>query len=814
MTALLKDGATQLRERVANLPGAALFGSLREALHGAEAARDGAVDDVPKPRHARPAPLPEGKIKVAILGGGMGSMAAAFELTNSPELRDRYDVTIYQQGWRLGGKGASGRNPACYDRIEEHGPHVWFGFYDNAFRVMRQCYEELGRPPTAPLATLDDAFKPCSDLVLYEQYDGRWIGWPFKLPQNPLTPGEVNDLPAFWDVAHAALRWLWGYWQSLQPIWETVVRDVSVGGGVADWAHALTTEIEASLETAEVAGAVAMFELAVTLADVRRSNPEGVLSAGRHQALLGKLLDEFRQWLWNTVIEKNLDHDDLRLFFTTFDLAASVLRGVIEDRLIERGFNGVNDEEMTAWLKRHGAQAITLSDSPLLRCMYDVPFAYRDGDPNQRDFAAGVGLSVMMRLLFTYKGAFSYKMQAGMGDTVFAPFYEVLKRRGVHFKFFHHVSKLHLAKDKQSIASIEVVPQVHLLAHEYEPLVPVKHLPCWPSEPRWDKLDGGEQLQRDGVNFEVDANPLHRKPVTLHNGTDFHVVVLGISVAALPPICEELIHDRANPAFAAMIENARTAMTQSFQIWLNRPLHQLGWAFAPDSIMTAYVEPMDTFCGMDHLIQREDWPERANVSSIVYLCGVLPDRPGDTQARATARVKANAVQWLQDATAPVLPRAVRSKPGLRTTSFDWDVLVAGHQSADREEPGERRFDTQFWRANFQPTERYVLSAAGGIKYRLKTDESGYNNLYLTGDWINNIGLNGGCIEAATMSGLQAARAVTGAGVPIVGEDDTWLLGHRAEAAESRRRGADARPVGRRKAATGSRKRTRTKRRSA
>jgi len=316
------------------------------------------------------------------------------------------------------------------------------------------------------------------------------------------------------------------------------------------------------------------------------------------------------------------------------------------------------------------------------------------------------------------------------------------------------------------------------------------------------------------VNFEVNANPLHHKALTLHNGTDFHVVVLGISVAALPPICEELIHDRANPAFAAMIENARTTMTQSFQIWLNRPLKQLGWAFEPDSVMTAYVEPMDTFCGMDQLIQRESWPEHANVSSIVYLCGVLPDEPGDTQERASARVKANAVRWLQDATAPVLPHAVRSKPGLRSTSFDWDVLVAGDQSAAREELSERRFDTQFWRANFQPTERYVLSAAGSIKYRLRTDESGYNNLFLTGDWINNIGLNGGCIEAATMSGLQAARAVTGAGTPIVGEDDTWLLGQQTQAAEPPRRRAEALPVSRRQAATGARKRTRTKRRSA
>ena len=75
------------------------------------------------------------------------SIVAAYELTSTPELRERYDVTVYQLGWRLGGKGASGRNAEHGQRIEEHGLHIWFGFYENAFRVMRDAYEELGRQP-------------------------------------------------------------------------------------------------------------------------------------------------------------------------------------------------------------------------------------------------------------------------------------------------------------------------------------------------------------------------------------------------------------------------------------------------------------------------------------------------------------------------------------------------------------------------------------------------------------------------------------------------------------------------------------------
>ena len=82
------------------------------------------------------------KTKVAILGGGLGSIAAAYELSCTKALRDRYEITVYQQAHRLGGKGASGRNSALGDRIEEHGLHAFLGFYENAFRFMRDVYDD------------------------------------------------------------------------------------------------------------------------------------------------------------------------------------------------------------------------------------------------------------------------------------------------------------------------------------------------------------------------------------------------------------------------------------------------------------------------------------------------------------------------------------------------------------------------------------------------------------------------------------------------------------------------------------------------
>ena len=87
---------------------------------------------------------PSNRVRVAIVGGGCAAMTTAFELTR-PEHAGRYDVTVYQMGYRLGGKGASGRGVA--QRIEEHGLHLWMGFYENAFALMRACYAELGRDP-------------------------------------------------------------------------------------------------------------------------------------------------------------------------------------------------------------------------------------------------------------------------------------------------------------------------------------------------------------------------------------------------------------------------------------------------------------------------------------------------------------------------------------------------------------------------------------------------------------------------------------------------------------------------------------------
>ena len=95
-------------------------------------------------------------------------------------------------------------------------------------------------------------------------------------------------------------------------------------------------------------------------------------------------------------------------------------------------------------------------------------------------------------------------------------------------------------------------------------------------------------------------------------------------------------------------------------------------------------------------------------------------------------------------------------------AFNWNVLFT-----EGTLEGAAGFDSQYWRANVNPSDRYVLSLPGSTAYRLAPDASGFDNLFLAGDWVKN-GLDFGCIESAVMGGFLASRALCGAPSVIVG----------------------------------------------
>ncbi len=667
-----------------------------------------------------------------MLGGGAAGLTAAFELTRDGS----FDVTVYQLGWRLGGKGASGRNMSRGARIEEHGLHVWFGFYANAFALMRDVYRELARRSDMPLATIDEAFRPCDQIVLYDKVGGAWHGHPSTFPRIGRNPwDERHSLPTFRPIVFEAIR--------------------RAGRMIAsvDRPHALAAaEAESRLAVAEQLVAPGLA-------------PRAIRPAVRDK--LVKQLQEMRNVLrrrWDGALSGPGAVPRLRMIFTTIDAFTAMAVGIVKDDVLGKGFQHVDACDWAEWLARHGASPLTVGATfadraPVLRSVYDVAFCFPGGDVEKPSAAAGTATSNLLRLQFTYRGAIAYKMTAGMGDVVFAPLYEVLRRRGVKFRFFHAVNRLRLSGDGRRVEKIEVIPQARFRSREYEPLVPVKRLPCWPSEPRW------EQLEKDaascGTRFETELNPLGREPTTLERGKDFDDVVLAIPVGALSPMCDELMGK--NVRFREMVQGSATVATQAFQIWLRESPKRLRFPYREDSIVSSYVEPLDTYCDMGHLLEAEDWSKRDGIAGLLYACGVQKDEAGKTPPLARARNQA--VAYLENDIGRLLPGAVGRGPG---APFRWDLLAGPGRRT-----GASRFDDQYLRANSSPWERYVITPAGSVDKRLAADDSGFENLVLAGDWTKTA-INGGCVEAAVMSGMQAARAISGIRPTIVGEDTRWL----------------------------------------
>ena len=684
------------------------------------------------------------KKKIAVLGGGISSLSAVFEITERPDWKQKYDITVYQLGWRLGGKGASGRNvggqPGIDGRIEEHGFHMWLGFYENAFNLIQRCYRAANRGPDCPIREWTDAFKPRRMTGTEELIDGAWRSWMVHIPVNDSVPGQGQPFPTPLDYMKMLIGWILVAWADLirtapkqTPEVSELLAALAPNAGWLRW-FVDTTKNVVGLAT----GSAEDFDVVYTIV----------------HALLTRL-----HALERTFVRV----DALRHVFLLIDLAGTLLVGLIADRLFTVGFDAVDHEDLRDWLRRHGAAEYTL-DSAFMRSTYDSVFGFLGGDPDRETLAAGTGLRSGMRMLLGYKGSFMWLMQAGMGDIVFAPLYEVLRRRGVKFEFFHRVEHLHLSEDKRSIASIKMKRQVHLAVPEYDPLITVKGLPCWPSEPRYEQLREGAELRarsQAGENVNLESFWTAWKDVgqaTLREGQDFDLVILGIPIGSLPHICSELI--AANHKWADMVREIKTMRTMGAQIWLTKPLAELGWPY-DTAAFSGFVRPLSTYADMTHLIEHENVPPASTPHHLAYFVGPLRDSidepppftTPDFPATQTAVVKDAARELLQDHIRAVWP------------NFEWSMLASPNGAS-----GAARLDDQYFRANIDPNERYVLSVPGSTKFRLKTGESGFRNLYIVGDWVRT-GLNAGCIEAAVMSGRQASRAITGYPQAVVGESD-------------------------------------------
>jgi uncharacterized protein with NAD-binding domain and iron-sulfur cluster len=585
----------------------------------------------------------------------MAGLAAAWRLTRPSG--PGADVTVYQCGGRLGGKGASSRGP--HGRIEEHGLHVWPGYYDNAFALMTACYEELSRPASSPITTVRDAFFPAGTIGLFEP--GRREPWVATFPHNTRLPGEGDGA-------------------SVDPL-ELVERASSLLGAFG-----------------ESVGSPAVSARAVLSTSARPPATETVRTDGLLRRVPAVLRDP-----------------RARMFG---ELIAAMARGSVTDGLGVRGYRSLDGTDFSAWLRRHGASP-AVAHGPVVRGLYDFVFGYEGGDRARPAFAAGTGLHLAARLFLSYRGSLFWKVRAGMGDVVFAPLYQVLARRGVRFEFFHRVDALHLSADSSRVGAISLGRQVELRpgVAAYDPLVEVRGVPVFRHRPDLHQVRADGSLHRHDLEAAPCAWPDAGR-LRLEAGRDFDRVILAIPIGVAPSVAAELI--RADERWRDMAERLATVATQSVQVWLAPDERALGWRHAAATV-TGLGAPFDTFASMSHTLEFESWAAGGAPLTTASLCGVLGN--GERPARKGAVDAALARVW---------------------PAYDPTTVVA-----------------QYRRVNTDPSARYVQSLPGTGRYRMAADGSGFANLVLAGDWIDS-GLNAGCIEAATLAGLQAANAVMGA----------------------------------------------------
>ena len=682
-----------------------------------------------------------GPEKIAILGGGIGALATAFELTSQPGWQERFDITIHTLGWRLGGKCASSRGP--HGRIEEHGIHGFLGSYYNAMPMMAACYAELGRPPGAPLATFEEAFLPESFAMMWEFRDGALRKWTETFPGNDIKPSDGTAFVELERVLAAVFEFLdrWTRAHHAPGLAEQVL-----AGRARDLIAAAATAVSAG-------GALDSSHPLLTLLE------KGWRLVG------GLILD---------VVEGS---DALRHLFIFVDYIFTLVLGFLRDDIVTRGFDAIDDQNWSDWMLAHGANPLTVS-SPLALTTINLSYQYPTGDTTVSPrMAAGAYLHWTLKS-FAYMGSSAWMFAAGTGETIIAPLYLVLRARGVKFEFFHKVEALRLTADGGAIQAVEVSVQAHLKdpAKPYEPLFEVKGLPSWPARPFYDQLVEGEALEAGGIDLESYWTPwVAPEQITLRAGVDFDKVVFAIAIGAIPYLCKDLI--AARPAWGEMVQAIPTVLTQHLQVWLSKDITELGWDIpftGTDTVISCtYLTPGNGQVEFRHLIPFEDWPADNQPKSLWYFCGLMssysPPPPFADPSWPNYqwnRVRFQWIQYLQAGMGPLLPKATtnaQNPPG-DPVGFDFTLLVDTGPPIRADglpNVGNARIESQYWRANIDPSERYVTSPPGSTRHRLKAWDTGFSNLVVAGDWIYT-GINVGSVEGTVMSGKLASYALSGA----------------------------------------------------
>lgn len=701
----------------------------------------------------------------------MAGLSAAYQLSLTPDLQKQYHVTVYQLGWRLGGKCASGRD--AQGRNIEHGLHIWFGHYLNAFKMLDEVYRN--GPQTDPKVKLACLIRPQGYTPIGDPYGPKPHVYDVNFPtcrQSGIPGIKSVDLSIANCLSHAMELLIDFHDSALRQTDSPIVKldEVSI--------EMIKLRDDPLFPSERLHGAMTARDcLLIAKAWLLRLDEDMILSGPADIELVGRVL-------------QGAAYASRRMTFVSFEagqlleqalrLAWPLVLGIFVDIVVnQRSIQQMDGEDFRNWLIRHGAEPTLVERSPMVRALYDTMFQYPDGDIANASYGAGTAVQVLLRALGTYQGAVAWELQAGAGEVIVAPLFEVLKQRKVEFRFFHKLTDIRVSSDGPSVDSLHFDVQA-IPKPGYQWTVPTGHgLSSWSTQPDRLHLDippnGCVDFESFWCNARVGTDVKWR-------GKDFDDVVLAIPLGAFKKFTGDKSVERSagtrrpseidakyepfddlynySTKFWNMAAKLRLVPSISVQLWSTRSLAELGWPGQKPALVSG-PDPLDIWADMSQLLGHE---RRDPPYSLHYLCDVFrsklyaaPQTSQNAQEMANLLAYLKTLDWLEHKAQAIWPKVMTNG------AFDWNVLYD-----DQNRDDHRRIRAQHVKANVSPWDCCVATAAGTSAWRLKTDESGFKHLYLAGTWIDT-GFNTECVETAVISGMQAARAITGTTFEIPGE---------------------------------------------